>query len=169
MSKNKIAIIGLGNLLLGDEGFGVHLIRHLQQHYIFENVDVIDGGTIGFRLIEYFIKYDKLLFVDAIKTDDTAGSVYKFHLDELPLNVTFVSSIHEIGLGDIVSQIKFMGEEAEALAIGIVPLNVCPNDLTEHLSDFMRKKIEPVENAVLEEIKKWGGKYARRSDSGKHS
>ncbi len=162
---NKTGIIGLGNLLLGDEGFGVHLIRYLQKNYNFEGVDIIDGGTIGFQLIEYFINYDRLIFIDAIRTNDKAGSIYKFSLNDLPPNVTFVSSIHEIGLGDIIQQVKFMGEEIEAYAIGIVPLKVCPNELTEHLSDFMLSKMESVTNIVLREIKKWGGRYARRGNS----
>ncbi len=134
---NELCIVGLGNLILGDEGFGVHLIRYLRQNYIFENVDIIDGGTIGFRLIEYFMEYDKLLFVDAIKADDEPGTIYSFSLEELPPNITFVSSIHEIGLGDVVQQIKFMGRNVKAYAVGIVPLSICPNSLTEHLSDFM--------------------------------
>jgi len=162
---NELCIIGLGNLILGDEGFGVNLIRHLRQNYIFENVDIIDGGTIGFRLIEYFMEYDKLLFVDAIKTDDKPGTIYSFSLEELPPNITFVSSIHEIGLGDVVQQIKFMGRSIKAYVVGIVPLNICPNKLTEHMSDFMNSKIETVAGVVLKEIERLGGIYARRSDS----
>jgi hydrogenase maturation protease len=83
----------------------------------------------------------------------------------LPPNVTFVSSIHEIGLGDVVQQIRFMGKKTNATVVGIVPLSVCPNELTEHLSDFMKERIEPVANIVLEEVKKIGGRYARRSNS----
>ena len=163
--KNSIAVIGLGNLILGDEGFGVHLIQYLEKNYLFQNVDIIDGGTIGFRLIEYFMEYDNLIFVDALRTDDKAGTIYKFSLEELPPNVTFVSSIHEIGLGDVVQQIRFMGERTDAAVVGIVPLSVCPNELTEHLSNFMSSKIEPVANIVLEEVKKVGGRYARRGNS----
>jgi hydrogenase maturation protease len=163
--KNSIAVIGLGNLILGDEGFGVHLIQYLEKSCLFQNVDIIDGGTIGFRLIEYFMEYNNLIFVDALRIDDKAGTIYKFSLDELPPNVTFVSSIHEIGLGDVVQQIKFMGKKIDATVVGIVPLSVCPNELTEHLSDFMKERIEPVANIVLEEVKKIGGRYARRSNS----
>ncbi len=162
---NELCIIGLGNLILGDEGFGVHLIRHLQKNYIFENVDIIDGGTIGFRLIEYFMEYNKLLFVDAIKTDDEPGTIYSFSLEELPPNVTFVSSIHEIGLGDVVQQIKFMGRSVKAYVVGIVPLSICPNSLTEHLSDFMNSKLETVAGVVLRNIEQLGGIYARRGNS----
>ncbi len=162
---NELCIVGLGNLILGDEGFGVHLIRYLRQNYIFENVDIIDGGTIGFRLIEYFMEYDKLLFVDAIKTDDEPGTIYSFSLEELPPNITFVSSIHEIGLGDVVQQIKFMGRNVKAYAVGIVPLSICPNSLTEHLSDFMNSKIETVADVALRNIEQLGGIFARRSNS----
>ncbi len=160
--NNSLAVIGLGNLLLGDEGFGVHLIRYLQNHYIFSNVDIIDGGTIGFQLIEYFIQYDDLIIVDAIKSDDQAGSIYKFSLDELPPNVTFVSSIHEIGLGDVLQQVRFMDEQVNVIVVGIVPLSVCPNELTANLSEFMSSKIEKVANIVLRQVEDLGGEVCTR-------
>ncbi len=159
--KKDIAVIGLGNLLLQDEGFGIHLIRFLKKHYEFgDNVDIIDGGTIGFQLIEYFLSYKNLIFIDAIKSSDKPGTVYKFNVKELPPNITFVSSIHEIGLGDVLSRIEFMGENPNAEVVGVVPLHMCPNQLTENLSDFMNERIEPVSRVVLQEIKKLGGSYA---------
>ncbi|WP_022670759.1 HyaD/HybD family hydrogenase maturation endopeptidase [Hippea alviniae] len=162
---NRIAVVGLGNLLLADEGFGVHLIRFLQKNYIFQGVDIIDGGTIGFQLIEYFLNYEHLIFVDAIKVDDKPGSVYKFPLSEVPPNLTFVSSIHEIGLGDVLHHVALMGEEKDAVVIGIVPLAITPNELSMELTPLLESKIEPVAKLVLEEIVKLGGNYARRSNS----
>lgn len=159
-NKKELAVIGLGNLLLGDEGFGVHLVRYLRKHYSLKNTDVIDGGTVGFQLIEYFIKYKNLIFIDAIKSEDEPGSIYRFNIEELPPNITFVSSIHEIGLGDILSHVKLMDESPNVVVIGIVPLSVSPNQLTQELSDFAKSRIETVCKFVLKEIELLGGSYA---------
>ena len=158
---NKIACIGLGNTLLGDEGFGVHLINDLKFRYTFsDNVKILDGGTIGFRLIEYFLENDYLIFIDAIRANDEPGSIYKFDVKELPPNITFVSSIHEIGLGDIIGHVALMGLEKETIVIGIEPLSVCPNNLTTTLTSLMQEKLPKVEQLVLEQIKAFDGSYA---------
>ncbi|MGC9167997.1 MAG: HyaD/HybD family hydrogenase maturation endopeptidase [Desulfurella sp.] len=158
---NSIAVIGLGNTLLGDEGFGVHFVNKLKSKYTFsENVKIFDGGTIGFLLIEHFLENDKLIFIDAIRANDTPGSIYKFNVKELPPNITFVSSIHEIGLGDILGHVRLMGLEKETVVIGIEPLSVCPNNLTITLTPLMEEKMPSVEKLVLEQIKEFGGSYA---------
>ncbi len=162
---NNIAVVGLGNLLLADEGFGVHLIRFLEKNYTFDNVDIIDGGTIGFNLIEYFLTYKQLIFVDAIKVDDEPGSIYRFNLEQLPPNITFVSSIHEIGLGDVIHHARFMGVEAKAVVVGVVPFKITPNDLTTELSEQLKSRMQAVADVVLNEVKKAGGIYARRGNS----
>ncbi len=162
---NRIAVIGLGNLLLADEGFGVHLIRYLKENFDFNNVDIIDGGTMGFQLIEYFLNYDRLIFVDAIRMDDEPGSIYKFPLSEAPPNLTFVSSIHEIGLGDVLGHVKLMGLDREAIVVGVVPKAITPNDLTLDLTDTIKGVLPKVVDIVLKEVKRLGGSYARRRNS----
>jgi hydrogenase maturation protease len=158
---NTIAVIGLGNTLLGDEGFGVHLINDLKAKYTFSsNVKILDGGTVGFLLIEHFLENDKLIFVDCIRANDEPGSIYKFNVKQLPPNITFVSSIHEIGLGDILGHVALMGLDKETVVIGIEPLSVCPNDLTTTLTPSMNEKMPKVEKLVLEQIKEFGGSYA---------
>lgn len=158
---NSIAIVGLGNILLGDEGFGVHLINDLKAKYTFSsNVKILDGGTVGFLLIEHFLENEYLIFIDAIRANEAPGSIYKFNIKELPPNITFVSSIHEIGLGDIIGHVSLMGIERETVIIGIEPLSVCPNDLTTTLTPLMKEKMPKVEQLVLEQIKEFGGSYA---------
>ncbi len=158
---SSIAVVGLGNILLGDEGFGVHLINDLKAKYTFsDNVKILDGGTVGFLLIEHFLENDYLIFIDAIRANDAPGSVYKFNTKKLPPNITFVSSIHEIGLGDIIGHVKLMGLEKETIVIGIEPLSVCPNNLTTTLTPLMKEKMPIVEKLVLEQIKEFGGSYA---------
>lgn len=158
---NSIAVIGVGNILLGDEGFGVHLIDNLKSKYTFSNnVNILDGGTVGFLLIEHFLENDRLIFIDAIRSLDQPGTIYKFNAKDLPPNITFVSSIHEIGLGDIFGHVKLMGIDKETIIIGIAPLSICPNDLTTSLSPLMKEKLPKIEQLVLGQIKEFGGSYA---------
>jgi len=162
---SKIAVIGLGNLLLADEGFGVHLVRFLKENYEFSNVDLLDGGTVGFQLIEHFMTYENLIFVDALRVDDKPGSVYRFPLTEVPPDLTFVSSIHEIGLGDILGHVRLMGMDKNAIVVGIVPLAITPNDLSIELTGKIRRLLPKVANVVLSEVERMGGVYARRGNS----
>ena len=74
--KKKVAILGVGNILLADEGFGVHFIRWFSQRYKpAESVSIVDGGTLGYALIDIICSCDNLIVIDVLKADDT-----RFHL-----------------------------------------------------------------------------------------
>ncbi|MEA2099908.1 MAG: hydrogenase maturation protease, partial [Campylobacterota bacterium] len=72
MDKN--IIIGVGNLLFCDDGIGVIAIKYLEQNYDFNpKIELLDGGTLGFNLAEYFLEYENVFIIDTISTDDEAG------------------------------------------------------------------------------------------------
>jgi hydrogenase maturation protease len=84
-----IAVLGLGNILLRDEGVGVKVIEALQQQYIFTPpVRIIDGGTLGFALINEIEDCKTIIVVDAVKAGNEPGTIYRFTRDE----VTFFSN-----------------------------------------------------------------------------
>jgi len=109
--------------------------------------------------------YENLIFVDALRVDDKPGSVYRFPLTEVPPDLTFVSSIHEIGLGDILGHVRLMGMDKNAIVVGIVPLAITPNDLSIELTGKIRRLLPKVANVVLSEVERMGGVYARRGNS----
>lgn len=104
----KILILGIGNLLMGDEGVGVHTIKALEGKTFPENVDILDGGTGGFHLMAYFQEYENIIMIDATMDRKPAGTVSiiepKFASD-FPKTL----SAHDIGLKDMIESITILG------------------------------------------------------------
>ena len=109
MSASPILILGIGNFLMGDEGLGVHLVRSLEKEVLPEGVDLLDGGTAGFQLMEYLERYPVVVMVDATLDKYPVGTIRliepKFSQDFPP-----AMSTHEIGLKDLVESLSLMGK-----------------------------------------------------------
>jgi hydrogenase maturation protease len=107
MNKKKILIMGIGNYLMADEGVGVHAAEHLQRMTWPGNIEVLDGGTGGFHLLEYFEVHDHVILIDATLDGREPGTIRKikprFAKDFPP-----AMSTHDIGLKDMVSALQFM-------------------------------------------------------------
>ena len=71
----KILILGIGNVLLGDEGIGVHTVRALVNAVLPENVTILDGGTGGFHLMSYIQEYPKIIMIDATIDGKPPGTI----------------------------------------------------------------------------------------------
>ncbi|TNF72199.1 MAG: hydrogenase maturation protease, partial [Bacteroidetes bacterium] len=123
MASQNILILGLGNILLGDEGVGVRVIEQLLTHPLPEEIEVIDGGTAGYELINFFEGKEKVIIVDAVKTDDTPGSVYKMDLSVVQEDETVQLSLHQIGLKNVFKMASLMDLNPEVTLVGIVPKN----------------------------------------------
>lgn len=117
-----VAIIGLGNELLSDEGYGIYIIRELKKTLnLSPNVTLIEGGVGGHSLLPLFFEYKYLIFLDVIKVEDEPGSIYLFNMDDLSYKDKLITSFHDIGIEDIYKMAKIMGSEAKCYVIGIVP------------------------------------------------
>ncbi|MBC8208174.1 MAG: HyaD/HybD family hydrogenase maturation endopeptidase [Desulfobulbaceae bacterium] len=82
--KTRYGILGIGNLLLSDEGFGVHVVRSLEENYQFpESVDLLDAGTAGIYLAPFLEEHDTVLVIDVIAMTAAPGSIHWFKGDEL--------------------------------------------------------------------------------------
>lgn len=101
MTQNKILILGLGNILLQDEGIGVHALNEMKKLKWPSNVDLLDGGTGGFVLLSLFQDYNTMVIIDAALTKDAPGTIKtiqpKFAKD-FPKSL----STHELGLKDMI-------------------------------------------------------------------
>lgn len=141
-----LAIVGVGNELLSDEGFGIVIIKELAK-FPPEGVALIEGGTLGLSLIPLFFEYEKIIFLDIIKVDDRPGAIYVFNLDEVSLKEGMVTSFHEISVANIYSLAKMLGSKADVYVIGIVPERY---DEVGSITSTLEKNI-PV---FIEEVKK---------------
>ena len=147
--KVRIVVVGVGNLLLKDEGIGVHIIHALQQIDIPHNVKIIDGGTSPD--LPYYLKdIDKLIIIDAVKTGGKPGTVYRFHPQDMDIESEGIISLHELGLEQSLRMMRLTGNEPkETVIIGIEPKEI---DWGTELSAELQQKIPEIINIVLNEI-----------------
>jgi hydrogenase maturation protease len=148
-SKVKLAVIGVGNLLLKDEGIGVHIAHALQQTDIPHGTKIIDGGTSSD--LPYYLKdIDTLIIIDAVKGRSQPGTIYRFHLHDVNIESEGMLSVHELGLEQSLKMMSLMGSEPkETVIIGIEPKEI---DWGTELSAELQQKIPEVINVVLNEI-----------------
>ena len=146
----KIAVLGIGNLLLKDEGVGVHLVQELANIVDGNNVAIIDGGTSPDipSLIEKNI--DKLIVIDAVKADDKPGTVYRFSADDIDLDSVSPVSLHDIGILESLRMLALLDRQPKStVIIGIEPKAI---DFGLELSPELAKKLPEIVNLVLKEI-----------------
>lgn len=145
----RITVVGVGNLLLKDEGIGVHTTHALQQIDIPHNVRIVDGGTSP-DLPYYLENIDKLIIIDAVKTRGQPGTIYRFHPYDMNIESEGIISLHELGLEQSLRMMRLIGNEPkETVIIGIEPKEL--NWGTE-LEAELQQKIPEIINAVLKEI-----------------
>ena len=152
MEKNTlIVVLGLGNILLRDEGVGVRVIEELQKRYDFSPpVKMIDGGTAGFGLVTEIEGCKKLLVVDAVKAGNEPGTIYKFRRGDITVQIPQSLSVHDIGFFEALEHWKILGIEPEVTFFGIEPedMNSWGFDLTPCIQDKMPKLVA----LVIEEL-----------------
>ncbi|PMP68235.1 MAG: HyaD/HybD family hydrogenase maturation endopeptidase [Thermodesulfobacterium geofontis] len=155
MSKDKIVVLGIGNVLLSDEGVGVKVVQDLESQYVFpENVELVDGGVGSFSLLPYIESAKKLLVIDAISGGKPPGTIYKFKDEEIPYQVIEKLSTHELNFSDILNLAKLRGKYPEELVIiGIEPQSL---ELKVGLTDTVKQNYKKLLNEVLDQLKEWG-------------
>lgn len=142
--------MGIGNLLLRDEGVGVHVVRILEGMSLPEGVEVAEGGTLGFDLLGYFEGVEKLVVVDALKGGGEPGSIYRVKPEHLKASKDRPLSLHQLGFLEVWEMARLLGFEPEVVIIGVEP-----KDLSwgMELSPEVKSKLQKVVEVVLEEVK----------------
>ena len=148
----KVLILGVGNLLLRDEGFGVHAIRSLEESSFPENIKILDAGTISHQLIPLFHSIDYLIVIDVIEAGDKPGSIFKFSPDDVKFRSEQKLSLHQISLIDILQMAELTGAKPKTIIIGIQPKDISSWSLD--LSDEIKDAIPRVKDLVFEELKR---------------
>ncbi len=105
--EQKILILGIGNYLMGDEGVGVHTALQLQELDLPDYVEVVDGGTGGFHLLEYFENHEHVILIDATLGGDKPGQI-RLIKPRFAKDFPRAMSTHDIGLKDMVSALQWM-------------------------------------------------------------
>jgi len=151
MDKKPILILGIGNLLLKDEGVGVHVVNKIKDMPLPPDVEVMDGGTMGIDLLYYIEGREKVVVIDTAKAGDPPGTVYRFTDNELAEKREFLRSAHGIDFSDVVKTAKMLGTKPDE----IIFIGVEPEDMNEglELSPLIEKRIPFIIKLVMKEIK----------------
>lgn len=147
----KIVIIGVGNILLSDEGIGVHVVEELKKIPLPLGVSVVDAGTVGFEILDFISDAHELIIIDAVDGGREPGFIYRFDFDfleELPLSC--MRFVHQIGVFDVLNILKLRGKAPKAKIIGVQPKSV---DFGLTLSEELKSMIPKIIEIVLEEVK----------------
>jgi hydrogenase maturation protease len=148
MKKGKLTLVlGIGNLLIGDEGVGVHAVRELELSGVPEHVRVLDGGTGGFHLLSLFQEFDPIIVVDATMDTQVEGHVQLRHpkyASEFPRTL----SAHDIGLRDLLESATLLGPLPELFLVTVSIKTL--QGLSTELSPKIRDSIPAVLKTVLE-------------------
>lgn len=173
----KILILGIGNILFGDEGIGPHLANLIDEKYEFVSnehvVDVLDGGTLAQRLIPIITDYDNVLLIDCVNVaDGEVGDVYSFDFNDVPECITWNGSAHEVEMLQTLQMIEMLGDLPLTKIVGVIPYVIGENStfsmtaevlkasltmeqvITKYIEDF-GVKVLIKKNVTLEEVSKY--------------
>jgi hydrogenase maturation protease len=146
----RIAVLGIGNLLLKDEGIGVHLVQELASIVDASNVAIIDGGTSPDIMSLVDPNIDKLIIIDAVKGGYKPGTVYRFSSDDLDLDSVSPVSVHDIGVLESLRMMALLDRQPKStVIIGIEPREI---DFGLDLSPEVEQRLPEIIKLVLQEI-----------------
>ena len=119
----RVTVLGVGNVLLSDEGFGVRVAETLDAAYDFpDDVQVLDGGVLGMELLRFVTGTEKLLILDALKEGGADGKCRRLAGDEVKAHFREKLSAHEIGVQDVLTFLEVTGKPiGEVVVIGAEP------------------------------------------------
>ena len=147
----RTVVIGVGNLLMKDEGVGIHAVRLLQELDLPESVEIVDGGTSP-DLIAYTRTGDRVIIVDASKAGGRPGTVYRFHPEDLAEQAADLASAHQLGVTANLRLMELSGTAPrEVVIIGVEPGEIAPGlELTQELATRLPVIVEVVLNEIRE-------------------
>lgn len=153
--QSDMTVLGVGNVILRDEGFGVRVAEYLDAHYDFpENVQIVDGGTLGIELTQFVTGTKKLLVIDSINGHAAPGTRFAIRDDDVLAHFQDKISAHEVGIQDVLALLEVTGHKIPTVTVlGAQPYNL---EAGVELSEEMKKLVPEVAEEALAELKTWG-------------
>jgi len=152
-ANRKIVVLGIGNLLLKDEGVGIHLLNQLEHDPLPPGVELVDGGTSTLDILPILKDAQKVIVIDAMKAGGEPGSIYRCHPQDLVPSQESSISLHHIDFLQALKMAKQMGDDLEdrTIIFGVEPFQI---EWEMDLSPVVQGKIPLIKKFVLEEIQK---------------
>jgi hydrogenase maturation protease len=157
------AVIGLGNPLMGDDGFGLVALQRLREGWTLDGVELADGGTWGMSLLPLIEDADRVVLLDAIAAGEAPGGLVVLERDRLPIYLTRKLSPHQVDLRDVLAAAEWRGTlPAETVAIGAQPERVA---LGIGLTPAMERAVDAAVDAVVARLERWGHRCEPRTEA----
>ncbi|TKJ29392.1 MAG: Ni,Fe-hydrogenase maturation factor [Chloroflexi bacterium B3_Chlor] len=150
-SEGRVLVLGVGNLLLGDEGVGIHAVRELEGRALPPHVDVVDGGTPGLDLPDLISGYERVMIIDAVDAGAKPGTIFRFTPgDVTPKADAFPLSLHQVEILKVLELATCLGQALPP----IVVYGIQPEDLSwrMNLSTALQERLPELVEAILEEL-----------------
>ncbi len=162
----KILVLGIGNLLFGDEGIGVHFINYMGEKYRFSGeheLDLVDGGTLAQKLIPIIVEYDRLIIIDTINAPGVkAGEVYFFDFDAVPGAVDWQGSAHEVEMLQTLNMMDLVGDRPQTMIMGVVPTVIEATEFS--LSKGVADAVPVMEKTFLDYLNTLGIEAVKKAE-----
>jgi hydrogenase maturation protease len=160
--RPQITILGVGNILLGDEGVGVRVIERLDQQYQFpDNVQILDGGVLGIRLMGVIGSTDILIVVDAVKNQQPPGTLYRLADEEVPRRVLAKQSMHQLDLPEVLALCSAIDKTPRTVVVGVEPEDI--TSMNVELTPTIAGKVDELVGMVLTELDHLGIAYTTKT------
>jgi hydrogenase maturation protease len=158
MKNKQIIILGVGNILLTDEGFGVHVVNRLKSQYRFpEKINLIDGNVSGLNLLETILDSDYLIIVDTIQNNGPPGTSYCLKGGDIPERMTPKNSLHQIDLFEVLALCRAVGHLPETVIYGVEPEDI--ETFNDQLSPKIFSRVGETVQKILNELEQMGITY----------
>jgi hydrogenase maturation protease len=150
----RTLVLGIGNLIMTDDGIGVRVVHELTRRYQFPpEVTVLDGGTLGLDLLPYLEGVARLLIIDAVLVGEAPGTVVRMTDDQIPAVFATKLSPHQMGLQDLLAVAELLGHRpADMVLLGVQPEDI---ELGDGLSPRVAITLEPIIASCLVELAAW--------------
>jgi hydrogenase maturation protease len=146
-------VLGLGNLLLCDDGVGVHAIQRLQSDpRVPPSAVLMDGGTQGLSLLPHISGFRRLLVIDAVDVGEEAGAIVRLEGSALE-NLPGRPSVHQLGFADLMVALKLLGEPPEEIVVlGVQPQST---EWSAELTAAVQGRLNEIVEAAIAQLKLW--------------
>jgi len=152
----KVALIGIGNIMFHDEGLGAYLVKYIEENYTSpENLTIVEGGTLGFSLMTYYQEYDKIIVVGTGSKEGPVGTLSSETAEEVMSNESATrKTANEVEITMMLEICSFHEDMGEVQLITMVPFDIIDvkNALSKQTLEHMPKLVD----ATLDELKKSG-------------
>jgi hydrogenase maturation protease len=163
IQRPRITVLGVGNILLSDEGVGVRVVEYLSEHYDFEdNLNLVDGGVLGVRLMGVVADTDILIVVDAVCNQGVPGTLYRMEGDQVPRRVLAKQSMHDLDLPEVLALCAAIDHSPTTIVVGIEPGDM--TTLSVELTPTIAGKMDELCAMVLAELDRLGCDYCPKPD-----